>query len=96
MNDLPDANYATLKFFLGAYSPSLVHSTVLWYSFDRAGHLSRIAQHADANQMSVSNLAIVFGPTLFLVPAGQPQGSGGEKLPFQNKVRSQLSRSALY
>ncbi|KZV59915.1 RhoGAP-domain-containing protein [Peniophora sp. CONT] len=67
INDLPDANYATLKFFLG--------------------HLSRIAQHADANQMSVGNLAIVFGPTLFGSPAGAGQGSGGGgELVLQNKA----------
>jgi len=45
VNDLPDANYATLKYFLG--------------------HLHRINQHASENSMSVQNLAIVFGPTLF-------------------------------
>ncbi|KAF8216480.1 RhoGAP-domain-containing protein [Mycena galopus ATCC 62051] len=45
VNDLPDANYATLKYFLG--------------------HLHRINEHATENSMSVQNLAIVFGPTLF-------------------------------
>ncbi|KAJ3502834.1 hypothetical protein NLJ89_g8709 [Agrocybe chaxingu] len=45
VNELPDANYATLKYFLG--------------------HLHRINQHAAENQMSMQNLAIVFGPTLF-------------------------------
>ncbi|KAJ7066582.1 Rho GTPase activation protein [Mycena amicta] len=45
VNDLPDANYATLKYFMG--------------------HLHRINQHAAENSMSMQNLAIVFGPTLF-------------------------------
>ncbi|KAK6992195.1 Rho GTPase activation protein [Favolaschia claudopus] len=45
VNELPDANYATLKYFLG--------------------HLQRINEHAAENSMSVQNLAIVFGPTLF-------------------------------
>ncbi|KAJ6518775.1 Rho GTPase activation protein [Mycena sanguinolenta] len=45
VNDLPDANYATLKYFLG--------------------HLHRINEHAAENSMSIQNLAIVFGPTLF-------------------------------
>ncbi|KAJ7155437.1 Rho GTPase activation protein [Mycena crocata] len=58
VNDLPDANYATLKYFLG--------------------HLHRINQHASENSMSVQNLAIVFGPTLFgqlkLNPANGSEG----------------------
>ncbi|KAJ7334121.1 Rho GTPase activation protein [Mycena albidolilacea] len=58
VNDLPDANYATLKYFLG--------------------HLQRINQHAAENSMSVQNLAIVFGPTLFgqmkLNPANGSEG----------------------
>ncbi|CAD6892582.1 unnamed protein product [Tilletia laevis] len=44
VNDLPDANYATLKYLMG--------------------HLDRIRQEESINQMSASNLAIVFGPTL--------------------------------
>ncbi|KAJ7252767.1 RhoGAP-domain-containing protein [Mycena haematopus] len=58
VNDLPDANYATLKYFLG--------------------HLHRINEHAAENSMSVQNLAIVFGPTLFgqmkLNPANGSEG----------------------
>ncbi|KAJ7043580.1 Rho GTPase activation protein [Mycena alexandri] len=58
VNDLPDANYATLKFFLA--------------------HLHRINEHAAENSMSVQNLAIVFGPTLFgqmkLNPANGSEG----------------------
>ncbi|KAH7905642.1 Rho GTPase activation protein [Hygrophoropsis aurantiaca] len=74
VNDLPDANYATLKFLMG--------------------HLHRIAQHEAENSMSIQNLAIVFGPTLF----GQAVASNGNgsvtghvnggmaDAPFQNKA----------
>jgi len=48
VNELPDANYATLKYFLG--------------------HLHRISKNANENNMSISNLAIVFGPTLLNAP----------------------------
>ncbi|GAA5918455.1 hypothetical protein JCM6882_005138 [Rhodosporidiobolus microsporus] len=48
VNELPDPNYATLKFLMG--------------------HLDRIAQNEHQNQMSVSNLAIVFGPNLLGAP----------------------------
>ncbi|KAF9244101.1 Rho GTPase activation protein [Melanogaster broomeanus] len=52
VNDLPDANYATLKYVMG--------------------HLHRISQCEAVNSMSIQNLAIVFGPTLF----GQIYGNG--------------------
>ncbi|BGP41630.1 Rho GTPase-activating protein [Rhodotorula kratochvilovae] len=48
VNDLPDPNYATLKFLMG--------------------HLDKVAQRESVNQMSVSNLAIVFGPNLLGAP----------------------------
>ncbi|GAA5833122.1 hypothetical protein JCM11251_006522 [Rhodosporidiobolus azoricus] len=48
VNELPDPNYATLKFLMG--------------------HLDKIAQNEHQNQMSVSNLAIVFGPNLLGAP----------------------------
>ncbi|CAO1637231.1 unnamed protein product [Parajaminaea phylloscopi] len=63
VNQLPDANYSTLKALMG--------------------HLDRIRSCEQLNQMSASNLAIVFGPTLLNPPpAGmvfpnQP-GAGGE------------------
>ncbi|KAG6835147.1 hypothetical protein H0H93_004421 [Arthromyces matolae] len=61
VNELPDPNYATLKYFLG--------------------HLYRINQHAAVNSMSMQNLAIIFGPTLFgISPAStghQGQANGG-------------------
>lgn len=48
INELPDPNYATCKYFLG--------------------HLDRVRQHEANNSMSISNLAIVFGPTLLGPP----------------------------
>ncbi|KAF4593144.1 hypothetical protein EYR38_008854 [Pleurotus pulmonarius] len=74
VNDLPDPNYATLKYFLG--------------------HLHRITQHADENLMTIQNLAIVFGPTLFgqVMPAnganGQMNGMGDTL--YQNLARLPL------
>ncbi|KAL1742115.1 hypothetical protein HDZ31DRAFT_84353 [Schizophyllum fasciatum] len=68
VNDLPDANYATMKYFMG--------------------HLHRISQHYMENSMTVSNLAIVFGPTMFgqispVGPDGQVTG-GIADMPAQN------------
>lgn len=51
INELPDPNYATLKFLMG--------------------HLDKVAQHESVNQMSRSNLAIVFGPNLLGAPPPQ-------------------------
>ncbi|KAI9440763.1 RhoGAP-domain-containing protein [Lactarius indigo] len=56
VNELPDANYATLKYFLG--------------------HLHKIVQNEAQNSMSIGNLAIVFGPTLF--PTTAPNGVNGQ------------------
>ncbi|KAI5124260.1 hypothetical protein M0805_005109 [Coniferiporia weirii] len=72
VNDLPDPNYATLKFFMG--------------------HLYKVVQHEAQNAMPISNIAIVFGPTLFGLPsgasAGQPigQANGMADTAFQNKA----------
>ncbi|EPQ31318.1 uncharacterized protein PFL1_06843 [Pseudozyma flocculosa PF-1] len=58
VNELPDANYATLKFLMA--------------------HLDRIKSEEHHNQMSASNLAIVFGPTLLSPPpTGASSGGGG-------------------
>ncbi|GAA5884654.1 hypothetical protein JCM3774_002549 [Rhodotorula dairenensis] len=51
INELPDPNYATLKFLMG--------------------HLDKVAQYEAVNQMSRSNLAIVFGPNLLGAPPPQ-------------------------
>lgn len=69
VNDLPDPNYATLKYFMG--------------------HLDRVRRHEGINQMSASNLSIVFGPTLL----GGPPEEGGLKLEdmsYQCKVGSSV------
>ncbi|KAF8517885.1 RhoGAP-domain-containing protein [Hysterangium stoloniferum] len=55
VNDLPDANYATLKYFLG--------------------HLHKISVQEADNQMTIFNLAVVFGPTLFGI-SGSSGASG--------------------
>lgn len=55
INELPDPNYATCKYFLG--------------------HLDRVRQHSDKNSMSISNLAIVFGPTLLRAPSDNASSS---------------------
>ncbi|KAG1864821.1 Rho GTPase activation protein [Suillus subluteus] len=72
VNDLPDPNYATLKYFLG--------------------HLHKIAEYEADNSMSIQNLAIVFGQTLFgqIIPGNgsfSGHGNGGiADAPFQNKA----------
>ncbi|KAF8317782.1 Rho GTPase activation protein [Cantharellus anzutake] len=48
VNDLPDPNYATLKYLIG--------------------HLHQVTKRQHINQMSASNLSIVFGPTLLGPP----------------------------
>ncbi|KAK4050229.1 Rho GTPase-activating protein [Microbotryomycetes sp. JL201] len=48
VNDLPDPNYATLRYLMG--------------------HLDKVRQHESVNQMSCTNLAIVFGPNLLGAP----------------------------
>jgi len=94
VNDLPDANYATLKYFLGHLhrygsakrktgSPvALELNNLFFFSF------FRIVQYEAQNSMSIGNLAIVFGPTLF--PPNAPHGVNGQDglvgATIQNKV----------
>ncbi|KAI6044486.1 Rho GTPase activation protein [Pisolithus marmoratus] len=70
VNDLPDSNYATLKYFMG--------------------HLHKIAQCEADNSMSIQNLAIVFGPTLFgQVSNGSTSGHANVTMadaPYQNRA----------
>ncbi|KAH9931810.1 GTPase activating protein [Fomitopsis serialis] len=68
VNDLPDANYSTLKYFMG--------------------HLHKIVEHEAENAMSVQNIAIVFGPTLFgqMVPGMNGQLNGMADASLQNKA----------
>ncbi|KAH9830027.1 Rho GTPase activation protein [Rhodofomes roseus] len=68
VNDLPDPNYSTLKYFMG--------------------HLHKIVEHEAENAMSVQNLAIVFGPTLFgqMLPGMNGQLNGMADAGLQNKA----------
>ncbi|KZT66142.1 RhoGAP-domain-containing protein [Daedalea quercina L-15889] len=68
VNDLPDPNYSTLKYFMG--------------------HLHRVVEHEAENAMSVQNVAIVFGPTLFgqLAPNMNGQMNGMADAGLQNKA----------
>ncbi|KAG9309469.1 hypothetical protein JVU11DRAFT_10438 [Chiua virens] len=71
VNDLPDPNYAALKYFMG--------------------HLHKIGQCEADNSMSIQNLAIVFGPTLFgqISSNGSISGHGNGSMAdaaFQNKA----------
>lgn len=86
VNDLPDPNYSTLKYFMG-------HLHKCGSSRCQCTHvlslLCRVAQYESENAMSVQNLAIVFGPTLFgLLPPGMNgQMNGMADAGLQNKVR---------
>jgi hypothetical protein len=55
----------------------------------RADVTCRIVQYEAQNSMSIGNLAIVFGPTLF--PPNAPHGANGQDglvgATIQNKVR---------
>jgi len=92
VNDLPDANYATLKYFMGhlyKYGSEVriagrTHAKITFFWL-----FSRIVQYEAQNSMSIGNLAIVFGPTLFHPTA--PHGGNGQDglvgATIQNKVR---------
>lgn len=85
MNDLPDPNYATLKFFLG-HLYRYVHLKTESPRDYLTAYIS-INQHADENSMSMQNLAIVFGPTLFgQAPANGQQAGVMADASFQNMV----------
>lgn len=72
VNELPDANYATLKHLMG--------------------HLAKVADNGEVNQMRASNLAIVFGPTLFRPPPDQ-QGAALSDMTWQCRaVRGRTAR----
>lgn len=83
VNDLPDANYATLKYFLGH-----LHKFVFLLCLIRRITLMlscfRILQHSEENQMNAHNLSIVFGPTLFGFTGAT--GTSGDDTNLQNKV----------
>lgn len=94
VNDLPDPNYATLKYFLGhlhKYVTRFRSILVVLTSW-----LFRISQWEAENSMSIQNLSIVFGPTLFgqVAPGtdvnGQANG-GMADAGHQNKVNNHLN-----
>jgi len=80
VNNLPDPNYATLKFFMGHLNRYVDGGS------QRSALLTvRIRLQESKNSMSISNLSIVFGPTLL----GAPPEMGGlnlEHMSFQCKV----------
>lgn len=93
VNDLPDPNYATLKYFLGHLHKYVTH--MLWYiaPLVLTSRSSRISQWEAENSMSIQNLSIVFGPTLFgQVASGTDahgQANGGmADAAHQNKASS--------
>ena len=56
-------------------------------------HLSKIRKEEKTNQMSASNLSIVFGPTLCRQP---PEGGGGEGMTMAELMSSQCKACLLY
>lgn len=81
VNNLPDPNYATLKYFMGHLDRYVLGSKASLRKADRAS----IRKLESKNSMSISNLSIVFGPTLL----GAPPEMGGlnlEHMSFQCKV----------
>ena len=70
VNELPDPNYSTLKFFLG----HLHRLSPDFPCFYKVLTMDRISQQSADNSMSNSNLSIVFGPTLFGLQAATNGG----------------------
>lgn len=98
VNELPDPNYATLKYFMGHLNRCVPDSVLgcvrLWTEYV---YPDRIAEFESENAMSVQNLAIVFGPTLFKQAQTGVNGNmnGMADAGLQNKARSSTSRHTL-
>lgn len=100
VNDLPDPNYATLKYFLGHLQRcvSFVFISSRWCHVNSRLVLDvlrtyRISQFSEQNSMTISNLSIVFGPTLFSQGISNGAQNGITLDPtMQNKVRGRLPR----
>ncbi|KAM0786281.1 hypothetical protein ACM66B_001761 [Microbotryomycetes sp. NB124-2] len=75
VNDLPDPNYATLRYLMG--------------------HLDKVRQHESVNQMSCTNLAIVFGPNLLGAPPPTATGAGSLQQQQQQQQQQQNGSSTL-
>ena len=100
VNALPDPNYSTLKYLMGHLHKCVTHvsrcpsNPVPYVHSLTCGFcpFNRVVQHETQNQMSVQNLAIVFGPTLF--GQGQPGLNGAMNgmadASLQNKVRENV------
>lgn len=89
MNELPDPNYATLKFLMGHLDKFILfsHRPLSHRKADQDFSL-RIKSREHANQMSGSNLAIVFGPNLLGAPPsnnGTGQGTALADMSWQCK-----------
>ena len=87
VNELPDPNYATLKYFMG-HLHRYISTVLLWCHLDLLKFCCRVAEHESENSMSIQNLAIVFGPTLFKQarPGASGNLNGIADAPLQNKV----------
>ncbi len=97
VNGLPDPNYSTLKYLMGHLHKCVttpIHdlTSELTHLFTLPQSINRVVQHEAQNQMSVQNLAIVFGPSLF--GQGQPGLNGAingmADASLQNKVRENV------
>lgn len=101
VNDLPDPNYATLKYFLGHLHKCVHPCRHLSPLINQLTPCCRIAEYEAENSMSIQNLAIVFGQTLFgqMIPGNgsfSNHANGGmADAPFQNKVIISLDDSWL-
>jgi Rho GTPase-activating protein RGD1 len=90
VNELPDSNYATLKFFLGHLHRYVARPCDCLMQIPCSRLTSnRINQHAAVNSMSMQNLSIVFGPTLFS-QAIVDGNAGMADATLQNVVRTQI------
>ena len=76
VNELPDPNYAALKYFMGHLHRYAFHFRLCdprsWSLSTSFGN--RITEYEAENAMTIQNLAIVFGPTLFM--QAQPSANG--------------------
>ena len=86
VNELPDPNYATLKYLMGHLWRWVL--AIVCSHPSAHGYLS-ICQRTAVNDMTCHNIGVIFGPTLFgqppVGPDGQPTGDAADTL-LQNLV----------